>query len=141
STLLIGQRDIDYLKNRPTTNARRRLAPWFDGDSQYIGLTGDHDVFGDSSVTILSLPGHTHGHQGLLVKLAGDKYVLLSGDLYHYQAEIGKEIVSRWNKNRAETLASQKRFESIIKVLTPIVIVQHDRQDIKKLPQFPEHLK
>ncbi|BAR62913.1 AttM/AiiB family protein [Bradyrhizobium diazoefficiens] len=32
-------------------------------------LAGDKDVFGDGSVTILSTPGHTPGHQSLLVKL------------------------------------------------------------------------
>ena len=32
-------------------------------------LEGDYDVFGDGSVTIISTPGHTPGHQSLLVKL------------------------------------------------------------------------
>ena len=32
-------------------------------------LEGDKDVFGDGSVTIISTPGHTPGHQSLLVKL------------------------------------------------------------------------
>ena len=30
---------------------------------------GDHDVFSDGSVVILSTPGHTPGHQSLLVRL------------------------------------------------------------------------
>src|SRR4030088_3496062 len=32
-------------------------------------VVGDHDVFGDGSVVLKSLPGHTPGHQGLLVDL------------------------------------------------------------------------
>jgi N-acyl homoserine lactone hydrolase len=32
-------------------------------------LEGDYDVFGDGSVMIISTPGHTPGHQSLLVKL------------------------------------------------------------------------
>jgi len=43
-------------------------------------LAGDHDVFGDGSVTILSTPGHTPGHQSLLVRLPKTGYVVLSGD-------------------------------------------------------------
>ena len=37
-------------------------------------LEGDHDVFGDGSVTILATPGHTPGHQSLLRsdRLAGE---------------------------------------------------------------------
>jgi glyoxylase-like metal-dependent hydrolase (beta-lactamase superfamily II) len=34
-----------------------------------IKLSGDRDVFGDGSVMILSTPGHTPGHQSLLVRL------------------------------------------------------------------------
>ena len=40
----------------------------------------DRDVFKDNSVVMLNLPGHTPGHHGLLVKLAGKGYVLLSAD-------------------------------------------------------------
>jgi glyoxylase-like metal-dependent hydrolase (beta-lactamase superfamily II) len=47
----------------------------------------EHDVFGDGTVILKSAPGHTPGHQVLYVKLARTGGVLLSGDLYHYQAE------------------------------------------------------
>jgi N-acyl homoserine lactone hydrolase len=52
---------------------------------QYIA--GDHDVFGDGSVVLLSTPGHTPGHQSLYVKLTNTGGVVVSGDLYHYPAE------------------------------------------------------
>jgi N-acyl homoserine lactone hydrolase len=52
---------------------------------QYID--GDHDVFGDGSVVLLSTPGHTPGHQSLYVKLTNAGGVVVSGDLYHYPAE------------------------------------------------------
>ena len=43
-------------------------------------VTGDKDVFGDGSVVMLDMPGHTPGHHALLMKLAHKGYVLLSGD-------------------------------------------------------------
>ena len=43
-------------------------------------LEGDHDVFGDGSVTIIATPGHTPGHQSLLVRLPKTGAVVLSGD-------------------------------------------------------------
>ncbi len=52
---------------------------------QYV--EGDHDVFGDGSVVLLSTPGHTPGHQSLYVKLTNTGGVVISGDLYHYPAE------------------------------------------------------
>jgi len=141
SHLLMGQRDIDYLLSRPVGNARRRLAHWFENPDRITGWTRDHDVFGDGSVTILALPGHTPGHAGLLVRIGEGKTVLLSGDLYHYHAELGTGTVSKWNSSRAETLASQDRFERLVKALKPIVVIQHDRADIAKLPPFPEPLE
>ena len=48
----------------------------------------DYDVFGDGSVMIISAPGHTPGHQVLLVNLPETGPVLLAGDLYHYPEEM-----------------------------------------------------
>jgi N-acyl homoserine lactone hydrolase len=45
--------------------------------------TDDYDVFNDGSVIIKLAPGHTPGHQVLLVRLPRTGPVILSGDLYH----------------------------------------------------------
>ena len=55
----------------------------FDGparDFNYLELEGDYDLFGDSSVTILSTPGHTLGHQSVRIKLASGKTIVLAQD-------------------------------------------------------------
>ena len=39
-----------------------------------------HDVFGDGTVLVVDLPGHTPGHVGVLLTLASDRRVLLAGD-------------------------------------------------------------
>ena len=46
-------------------------------------ISGDHDVFGDGSVKILEMPGHTPGHSVLLLDMPESGPVLLAGDLYH----------------------------------------------------------
>lgn len=57
-------------------------------DSKTIILTKDeYDVFGDGKVIIKSAPGHTPGHQVLILKLAKTGPVMLAGDLYHYPEE------------------------------------------------------
>jgi len=53
----------------------------FDGaarDFNYLELEGDYDLFGDGSVTVLSTPGHTLGHQSLRVRLASGKTLVLT---------------------------------------------------------------
>ncbi|HEY6444412.1 MAG TPA: N-acyl homoserine lactonase family protein, partial [Candidatus Acidoferrales bacterium] len=57
-------------------------------NSKTIILTKDeYDVFGDGKVIIKSAPGHTPGHQVLILKLAKTGPVMLAGDLYHYPEE------------------------------------------------------
>jgi glyoxylase-like metal-dependent hydrolase (beta-lactamase superfamily II) len=110
-------------------------------------IDGDHDVFGDGLVRILKTPGHTPGHQVLLVKLAKAGPVLLSGDLYHLRADrptgpgaAGAQVMLV-NVNRADTLASMDRVESLLRSLHARLIVQHDPEDYRKLPKSPDYLE
>jgi len=55
----------------------------FDGparDFNYLELEGDYDLFGDGSVTVLTTPGHTMGHQSVRIKLASGKTMVLAQD-------------------------------------------------------------
>jgi N-acyl homoserine lactone hydrolase len=63
----------------------------FDGparDFNYLELDGDYDLFGDGSVTILSTPGHTQGHQSVRVKLASGKTMIMAQDAVWMQENL-----------------------------------------------------
>jgi len=63
----------------------------FDGparDFNYLELEGDYDLFGDGSVTILSTPGHTLGHQSVKVKLASGRTVVMAQDAIWMQENL-----------------------------------------------------
>jgi len=109
-------------------------------------INTDHDVFGDGLVRILRTPGHTPGHQVLLVKLSKAGAVLLSGDLYHLRADrpagaggAGGQVMLV-NVNRADTLASMDRVETLLHRLHARLIVQHDPEDYRRLPKSPAFL-
>lgn len=104
-------------------------------------IDGDHDVFGDGSVKILRAPGHTPGHHALLVRLAGSGPVILSGDLYHTRENRQFQRVPSFNTNRADTLASMNRIETLARNLGARIIVQHDPADFAALPQAPAYLE
>ena len=76
STLLVQKAEYDW----PSP-----LGPRFKPEHPATKLDGDHDVFGDGSVVIIATPGHTPGHQSLLVKLRMTGAVLLSGDAVHFK--------------------------------------------------------
>jgi N-acyl homoserine lactone hydrolase len=138
STLLMNQRDIAAIRDLPIASAQAVLAPWISGDAPSVDFGRDHDVFGDGSVTILSMPGHTPGHSSLLVRLPETGPVLLTGDLYHFREQIENRGVPTFNTNRADTLASFERFLQIDQALDAMIVIQHDPGDLPRLPTFPE---
>lgn len=104
-------------------------------------IDGDYDVFGDGTVRILKAPGHTPGHQVLLVKLKKAGAVLLSGDLWHVRDNRKFGRVPMVNTERADTLASIQRIEKIIANTKAKLIIQHDPQDFKALDKAPAFLE
>jgi glyoxylase-like metal-dependent hydrolase (beta-lactamase superfamily II) len=108
-------------------------------ESKTVLLAGDHDVFGDGTVTIVSTPGHTPGHQALLVRLARSGPVLLSGDLYHYAAERTLGKVPGFEYNADQTRASRAKVDELLKKTGAQLWIQHDfgaNAGLKKSPAF-----
>jgi glyoxylase-like metal-dependent hydrolase (beta-lactamase superfamily II) len=147
ATRLIGKGDWDLIaaaqppagmKPEEFAARRARFAPWISGGGRVEAATGDRkDVFGDGTVIMLRLPGHTPGHHGLLVKLQKMGYVLLTGDVTHFHENYEIDGVPTWNSDRADSLASLDRFKKIAKNLNATVIIQHDPRDIAKRPAYP----
>ena len=103
-------------------------------------LDGDHDVFGDGRVRILSLPGHTPGHQALYLDLASTGPVVLSGDQYHFRISREQRIVPRWNVDRDATLASMDRLEAILAETGATLWIEHDlARHLGSIPELGYH--
>ena len=139
ATLLIGKGDWDLL-NDPKFAAVANPAPfgnWINGGGKAEPLSGDRDVFGDGTVIVLNMPGHTPGHHSLLVKLKEMGNVLITGDLSHFRENYDGNGVPTFNTDRAASLASIDRFKKIAANLKATVIIQHDARDVGKLPVFP----
>ena len=139
-----------WLMNKAELAAAVSDAPPFGVDPTLISahktakveqFSGDHDVFGDGKVKILTAPGHTPGHQVLQIQLAQAGTVVLSGDLYHTHENRKERNVPAFNTSRADTLASFDRVEKIVKNHKARFVVQHVPEDLAALPQFPAFLK
>jgi glyoxylase-like metal-dependent hydrolase (beta-lactamase superfamily II) len=143
ATLLIGQKEWDAI-TAPKPMAGANVAGfkhWISGGGKVEPQALDKDVFGDGSVVILRTPGHTPGHQSLLVRLKDMGPVVLVGDAVHFRENYESDGVPGFNYDRAETLASMDRIKDIQKNLKATIIIQHDPRDISKLPPFPQAAK
>jgi len=109
-------------------------------DSQKIQkLTGDHDVFGDGSVTIITTPGHTPGHQSLLVKLPKTGALVLSGDAVHFQDNWTHKRVPSMNTNKDQSLASLERIAKVLADQKAALWINHDKPQSASLKYSPAY--
>ncbi len=89
---------------------------------------------------LIFTPGHTPGHQSLLVKLQKTGPVLLTGDLYHYAAERTLKTLPNGD-NKEQTAASRAKVEDLLKQTGAQLWIQHDivsNAKLKKSPQYYE---
>jgi N-acyl homoserine lactone hydrolase len=104
-------------------------------------LSGDRDVFGDGSLTLLSTPGHTPGHQSLLVKLPKTGALILTGDLVHFQYMWDHQVVPSFNFNKEQSQTSIKRVAKLLDEHKAQLWIGHDKDitaKIKRAPKFYE---
>ena len=143
STVLIGAKEWEAI-TAPKPAAGVNFKPfegWIKGENKVEPLALDKDVFEDGSVIVLRTPGHTPGHQALLVKLPQTGAVILSGDAMHFRENYDAFGVPAFNYDRAQTVTSMERIKKIADNLKAKVIIQHDARDIEKLPAFPASAK
>jgi N-acyl homoserine lactone hydrolase len=102
-------------------------------------IDGDTDVFGDGSVILVFTPGHTPGHQSLLVHLKDSGFIILSGDVVHLEENFEKNIVPSLNTDKAESIASMQRIRQLIATYKARLFVNHDKgqaDGLRLLPSF-----
>jgi N-acyl homoserine lactone hydrolase len=113
--------------------------PRFKPEHPVTLLEGDKDVFGDGSVVILSTPGHTPGHQSLLVKLPKTGEIVLSGDAVHFKSNWENRGVPVNNFSKEQTLASMERLSNVLSKDKAQLWINHDKaqRDTQKMaPEF-----
>ena len=104
-------------------------------------LDGDHDVFGDGRVRIISAPGHTPGHQVLFLDLAEVGPLVLSGDLYHFRLSREERRVPTFNFDAEMTLESMEKVESFVAERNATFWIEHDLalfETLRTAPAFYE---
>jgi len=132
STLLIQKAEVDWAfasDKRPPFKAERPMRT----------LEGDLDVFGDGSVTIISTPGHTPGHQSLLVHLPKTGWVVLSGDLAHFKDNWNHRRVASMNTSAEQTQASFKRIADLMIEKNAQLWINHDKPQSESQKHSPEY--
>lgn len=135
NTLMLVQRvEYEWAGSRQDTVA-------FDKRHPVKLVDGDYDIFGDGSLILLSTPGHTPGHQSLLVRLPKTGAVILSGDVVHFQTSFNHRYVPSNNWSKDASLKSMDKIAAILMKEHAQLWINHDQPQSdaqKKLPAYYE---
>ncbi len=144
STILMQRVEYTWISSPDGTNDNvnqlKALARKLLGTPKQLHLLdGDTDVFGDGSVTLIFTPGHTPGHQSLLVHLKNSGFIILSGDVAHSEENLEKDVVPSINTDKAASIASMDRVRRMMATYQAKLFINHDKAQsdmLKVLPAF-----
>lgn len=133
ATLIIQKAELEYAM-------RLTQKPFSDGH-KIQPIEGDRDLFGDNSLIILATPGHTPGHQSLLVHLDKTGDVVLSGDLAHFQSNWDNRRIPDFNYDKTQSAASMEKIARVLDERHAQLWINHDKPSSDSrhhTPQFYE---
>jgi glyoxylase-like metal-dependent hydrolase (beta-lactamase superfamily II) len=125
-----------------TSLASGEWTGYIPGDYKYIHelnikpIEGVFDVFGDQTVVAFPTPGHTPGHQSLVVKL-GQRTLLLCGDASYTLENMSKAIPA----DRAWDFSQHVQMLHFFKVMSYLgveIVPSHDPVYWRDKPLAPE---
>jgi glyoxylase-like metal-dependent hydrolase (beta-lactamase superfamily II) len=111
--------------------------------SKSIAIDKDeYDVFGDGKAIIKAAPGHTPGHQVLVLQLASTGRIMIAGDWYHYPPERTRHRAPPDNEfNVQQSAASREMIEQYLTKTKTTIWIEHDyaaNAKLRKAPQYYE---
>jgi len=139
STFVVNALEHNYMFSEPTKSYFGEFYSALES-AKTITFEAEHDVFGDDSVVIKSMPGHTPGSSVLLVRLEKAGSVLLTGDLYVHARGREHGTMHQYNSDSELTIESRKRFEALAQKENAMVIIQHEKLDFDRMPKPPMFL-
>jgi N-acyl homoserine lactone hydrolase len=101
-------------------------------------IVGEHDVFGDGTVVMKPLPGHTPGHQGLLVTLQEAGPILLATDIAYSARDYALAAVRDSNFDLARSRDSIEYAKRLERELGATVWLHHDLDAQRSILTAPD---
>lgn len=121
-----------------------RVEPTFFNDLEHgksIGIdTDEYDVFGDGKVVLKAAPGHSPGHQVLILQLATAGRIMIAGDLYHYAPErLFRRAPPDNEFSTQQSAISRAMIEEYLTRTKTSIWIEHDfvsNAQLKKSPAY-----
>lgn len=119
------------------------IRPDFDKDVQWFILNGylddGFDLFDDGSLRIWFTPGHTPGHQSLVVKLEKDGTFVLTGDCCYVEEILNEDILPGLVWSPPYAVESIQRLRHARNIYGYKIVTGHDPWDWETYKKAPEY--
>jgi len=97
------------------------------------------DIFGDGTLKTIMTPGHTPGHQSLLVNLEKSGPMLLTGDSAYTEENINEDVLPGLACSMVDCVKSVKKMRNLRRTLGAQIITGHDPIGWAKLKHAPQY--
>lgn len=134
--VLVQREELAFALDPPAYQRDIYVQADFDHGLNWQELDGDHDIFSDGRLVVLSTPGHTRGHQSLMVHLEGRVVILVADAAYLLSKMRARRIPAvLWSPD--VIIASWNRLEELEREYHALLMTTHDldfRERVKMAP-------
>ena len=106
-------------------------------DLNYELIKGDYELV--EGIHILSTPGHSPGHQSVLVETEELGPIIIAGDAVYFKESLEKEVLPAIVYNPSQCLSSLQRIKRIAQKKGAEVFPSHDAAFYKTLRKSPSY--
>lgn len=137
ATFHVQRRELEFAHWPPVYQRGFYVKPDFDLPVRWHELTGETDVFGDGRIILFPTPGHSAGHQSMLVHLDGAAVILVADASYSPETMAARRLPGiLWNPDAM--VASWERIEALRDEHDAELIFTHDlgwRENVRVAPE------
>ena len=95
------------------------------------------DLFGDGSIRMLHMPGHTPGNCSFVVRLA-NRTIVLAGDTAHLYSGLHGELPMPSDYSSLDSVRSLRKLKQLVESLDAMLWIPHEMTDWQRYKHAPE---
>jgi N-acyl homoserine lactone hydrolase len=134
--ILVQKEEYRFAFNPDLFVSPQYMRNHFDFPVNYRLLEGDQVIL--PGISVIRTPGHTPGHQSLLIKMGSGKFIIISGDVISVEESLKLKITGSNNWSSQQSMKSIYRLENLSQFLNAEIIPSHDILRWEKFKKSPE---
>jgi len=103
------------------------------GITDPLTVSGDHDLYGDGAIRLIATPGHTAGHQSVLVTPTDGPRVLMAGDAVYSEDALLEKRIDGVGLYPGRARKSIDRLREVCREAPTVVAPTHDSDSKRRI--------